>query len=102
FWWSDSKTVKPTQSNGLAMQLFLRLFSLTGQTYYRDWAKSVKAWLESQMYDASDGLYLWQIENGGVKNYTKFTYDNAIIIEADLLYWQVMGDGSFLAKAQSL
>jgi len=71
FWWSDSKTVKPTQSNGLALQLFIRLYGLTGQTYYRDWANSVKNWLESQMFDASDGLYLWQIETNGVKNYLK-------------------------------
>src|SRR5207244_7741810 len=55
FWWSDSKQVKPTQSNGLAMQLLVRLYSITGQTYYRDWANSVKSWLENEMYDASDG-----------------------------------------------
>ncbi len=102
FWWSDSKTVKPTQSNGLAMQLFLRLYQLTGQTYYRDWANSIKNWLESQMYDPSDGLYIWQIETNGVKNYLKFTYDNAIMIEADLLYAQVMGDSSYVAKAENV
>jgi uncharacterized protein YyaL (SSP411 family) len=102
FWWSDSKQVKPTQSNGLAMQLFLRLYQITGRTYYRDWANSVKNWLESQMYDSSDGLYLWQIESGGVKEYTKFTYDNGIMIEADLLYDRVMGDTSYLKKAEAL
>ncbi|HTL17187.1 MAG TPA: glycoside hydrolase family 76 protein, partial [Patescibacteria group bacterium] len=102
FWWSDEKTVKPTQSNGLALQLFLRLFHLTGQREYRDWANSVKGWLEEQMYDPSDGLYLWQIETNGVKNHTKFTYDNAIMIEADLLYAKVMGNQAYLAKAQDL
>jgi rhamnogalacturonyl hydrolase YesR len=102
FWWSDSKTVKPTQSNGLALQLFLRLYQLTGKTYYRDWANSVRTWLEREMYDTSDGLYLWQIETNGVKNNIKFTYDNAILIEADLLYAQVMADSSYVARAVDL
>jgi hypothetical protein len=102
FWWSDQKTVKPTQSNGLALQLFLRLYKITGQATYRDWANSVKSWLESQMFDATDGLYLWQIETNGFKNRIKFTYDNAIMIEADLLYAQVMADNSYLTRAQAL
>lgn len=102
FWWSDSKTVKPTQSNGLALQLFLRLYALTGKTAYRDWANSVDGWLETQMYDASDGLYLWQIETNGFKNPLKFTYDNGIMIEAQLLYSQVVSNSSYLGKAQTL
>ncbi len=102
FWWSDRKTVKPTQSNGLALQLFLRLYKITGQTNYLNWANSVKNWLEGQMFDATDGLYIWQIETNGVKNYLKFTYDNAIMIEADLLYAQVVGDNSYLTKAETL
>jgi uncharacterized protein YyaL (SSP411 family) len=101
FWWSDSKTLKPTQSNGLAMQLFLRLYQITGQTYYRDWAISVKDWLEGQMFDSSDGLYIWEITNGA-KNLINFTYDNAIMIDADLLYARVMHDESYLAKAEDL
>ncbi|HTL54099.1 MAG TPA: glycoside hydrolase family 76 protein [Candidatus Limnocylindrales bacterium] len=102
FWWSDSKTVKPTQSNGLALQLFLRLYALTGRTAYRDWANSVKRWLETQMYDPSDGLYLWQIETNGFKNPIKFTYDNAIMMEVGLLYSQVMSNSSYLGKVQTL
>lgn len=102
FWWSDKKTVKPTQSNGLALQLFLRLHNITGQTNYLAWANSVKNWLETQMFDAADGLYIWQIETNGFKNRLKFTYDNAIMIEADLLYAQVMADKSYVGKAQAL
>ena len=50
FWWhTGTKDLKPTQTNGLAMQLFLRLYQITGQTYYRDWANSVKTWLEGTM-----------------------------------------------------
>lgn len=106
FWWDLTKQNKPTQSNGLAMQLFLRLYQITGQTYYRDWANSIKGWLEAQMYNSQDGLYVWQITtNGtvnGLKSTTEFTYDNAIMAEADLLYYQVMTNNAYLAKAQSV
>jgi hypothetical protein len=106
FWWSDSKTLKPTQSNGLAEQLFLRLYQITGKPYYASWANSINSWLNSQMYNTTNGLYVWEIvTNGtasGAKSFVEFTYDNAIMIETDLLYWQVMSDSSYLGKAQAL
>ena len=104
FWWNTDKTLKPTQSNGLCMQLFLRLYKITGQSVYSDWANMVKAWLESTMYDSASNLYIWEITGTGTgtRMTTKFTYDNAIMIEADLLYASVMGDNTYLAKAQTL
>lgn len=107
FWWNDgtknvAPNVKPTQTNGLAMQLFIRLYGLTGQSYYLSWANSIKSWLESEMFDSSDGLFIWQIEPGGTKRYEKFTYDNAIMIEAYLAYYNVTGDNTYLTKAQNL
>jgi len=106
FWWSDSKTVKPTQSNGLAEQLFLRLYQITGKPYYASWATSIDTWLDHQMFNRTNGLYVWEIAtNGtssGAKSYVEFTYDNAIMIEADLLYWQAMGSSPYLARAQTL
>lgn len=104
FWWSTVKESKPTQSNGLALQLFLRLYKITGQTYYRDWAVSIKNWLEARMYDSATGLYVWKIDGAGagVRHNEKFTYDNAIMVEAFLLYSQVMGDNSYTTKAQTL
>jgi hypothetical protein len=35
FWWTTDKTVKPTQSNALALQLFLRLYKITGIGQFR-------------------------------------------------------------------
>jgi mannose/cellobiose epimerase-like protein (N-acyl-D-glucosamine 2-epimerase family) len=106
FWWDLRKQNKPTQSNGLAMQLFLRLYQITGQACYKKWANSVRTWLESQMFNSTDGLYVWQFTtNGtpaGVKSSVEFTYDNAIMIEADLLYYQVMGDSTYKTRAEKI
>jgi uncharacterized protein YyaL (SSP411 family) len=104
FWWSTAKTFKPTQANGVALQLFLRMFKLTGQTVYRDWARQVDAWLDEKMYDPTKRLYIWKIDGAGsgVKHTEIFTYDNAVMVEANLLYSTVLNDGSYLTKAQTL
>lgn len=94
--------VKPTQTNGLVMQVFLRLYKITGQTFYKDWANSVRTWLETNMFDNATGLYVWEIDANGVKQTAKFTYDNAIMVEADLLYSSIIGDNSYTTKAQNL
>lgn len=101
FWWSTDKTVKPTQSNGLALQLFLRLYKITGKSYYSQWATSIKSWLESKMY-GSNGLYIWELNSSCAAQTTNFTYDNSIMIEADLLWASVMRDSSYVGKAESI
>jgi uncharacterized protein YyaL (SSP411 family) len=102
FWWNTAKTVKPTQSNGLAMQLFTRLYAITGESVYREWASAVDKWLSTKLYESSTGLFVWQIDRAGKRFTEKFTYDNAIMVEAFLLYGEVMKDASYLVKAQAL
>jgi uncharacterized protein YyaL (SSP411 family) len=54
------------------------------------------------MYDPTDGLFIWQIEANGTKRMEKFTYDNAIMIEAYLDFYNVTGDNSYRIKAINL
>jgi uncharacterized protein YyaL (SSP411 family) len=105
FWWhTGTKDLKPTQTNGLTMQLFLRLYQITGQSYYLAWANSVRTWLEGNMYDSTTGLYIWKIDGtgAGTKHTEKFTYDNAIMLEADLLYATIAAAPAYITKAQNL
>lgn len=104
FWWSTDKTVKPTQSNGLALQLFLRLYQITGKSYYSQWATSIKSWLETKMLNGNNnnGLYIWEIKSDGTVETTNFTYDNSIMIEADLLWANIMKDSTYVTKAESI
>jgi len=104
FWWSTAKTFKPTQANGVALQLFTKLYKLTGSSVYRDWAVKTDTWLVNNMYDATTGLYIWKIDGSGAgtKHTEKFTYDNAVMVEANILYSQTMNNDAYLTKAQSL
>jgi uncharacterized protein YyaL (SSP411 family) len=101
FLWNTDKTVKPTQSNAIALQLFVRLYKITGQSIYHDWAVQINTWLNTKM-KSTNGLYIWQIEANGTVDTQNFTYDNAIMIEADLLYGDAMNDNTYLTKAQAL
>ncbi|RDC55944.1 hypothetical protein DU508_13875 [Pedobacter chinensis] len=104
FYWNTLKPDKPTQTNGLALQLFLKLYSLTGESIYRDWAIQVEMWLNNKMFDPASGLYIWRIDGPGEgkKHIEKFTYDNAIMVEAFILYSKIMNDPGYLTKAQNL
>lgn len=86
------------------MQLFLRLYELTGQLVYKNWAIQVDTWLNSKMFDSQTGLYNWKYDgpNATVLHTEKFTYDNAIVVEAFLLYSKVLNNSSYLTKAQSV
>ena len=102
FWWNTEKVYKPTQTNGLALQLFLRLYGITSKSVYHDWASSVYNWLTTKMYDGNTGLFIWQYDNTGKKYSEIFTYDNAIMLEAYLWYSKVMNDPGYLNKAQAI
>jgi len=102
FWWNTEKVYKPTQTNGLALQLFLRLYGITSKSVYHDWASSVNNWLTTKMYDGNTGLFIWQYDNTGKKYSEIFTYDNAIMLEAYLWYSKVMNDPGYLNKAQAI
>jgi uncharacterized protein YyaL (SSP411 family) len=104
FWWSTAKEFKPTQANGVALQLFLRLYEITSQPEYREWAIKTDTWLTSKLYDATKRLYIWKIDGpgAGTKHTELFTYDNAVMIEADLLYKKVLNNADYLTKAQAL
>jgi uncharacterized protein YyaL (SSP411 family) len=102
FWWNTERKVKPTQTNGVALQLFSKLYVITSDKIYLDWATSVNTWLNSKMYDSATGLYVWQFEETGIRNNAIFTYDNAIMVEAFLLYAQATKDNSYVSKAQAV
>jgi len=102
FWWNTEKTNKPTQTNGLALRLFLELYGITGQPVYHDWAVLVNNWLTAKMFDSSTGLFIWQYDSTGKKYSEIFTYDNAIMLEAYLAYNKVMNDPSYLIKAEAI
>jgi hypothetical protein len=103
YWWNTAHPYKPAQSNGLALQLFLRLYVGTGRAEHLDHAQRTYDWLRATLLDR-DGLYAVKVGPGGV-DHTKFAYDQAIMIEAELLMHhatQHTTHASHIERAQQL
>jgi len=114
FWWNtrhgDSEEGKPAQTNGLATEFFLQLYGLTGEPGYREWAEKTLAWLDRELFDPNGQLYRWSAHFGDLKQRKGevvsdrfFSYDQGILIEANLLAYRYLGgDPRYLERARLL
>jgi uncharacterized protein YyaL (SSP411 family) len=113
FWWNTLRASvaegKPSQTSGLAAQLFFQLFDLTGEPRYRDWGSRTLAWLDSTLFDPAAGLYRWNIhyldpatKQGVERSDRLFSYDQGILIEVNLQAYALDGDQRHLERAQLL
>lgn len=114
FWWNsrrgDSAEGKPTQANGLAADLFLRLYAQTGERRYRQAAERTLDWLDAVLFDPPAGLYRWSAayqdptrRRGRVLAERFFNYDQGIVISACASWLRIVGSSpSHLARAQGL
>jgi hypothetical protein len=100
FWWNtqreQSEGGKPVQTAGLAVQLFARLYRLTGNVEYRDWADRSMAWSDLRLFDEEVGLYRYGFRPslpGKPRPPEYVSYDQAIMIEAHLAM-HAIGDAS--------
>jgi uncharacterized protein YyaL (SSP411 family) len=114
FWWNnrrgDSPEGKPAQANGLAADLFCRLFGLTGVAEYRDWGVRTLDWLDATLWDDDAQLYRWSVayaepaqRRGQLLSTRFFNYDQGIAIEAKLAHRRYIGaDPADLARARAI
>jgi hypothetical protein len=114
YWWNTNRGLmregKPTQTNAAAVELFLRLFLATNDRRYLDQALSTLAWLDSTTYDARAGLYRLGVRHTNPSDQTGtlmedryFSYDQAIMIEVNLLLGKIQGQiPERLAQARAL
>ena len=113
-WWNthrgNSPEGKPTISQGLAIQLFARLFAATGRADFRARALQLDAWTDRNLFDPGVGLYRWSVSyadcaarRGWLVAERFFGYDQGIMIEAQLaLRRHVAPEPSYLRRAQEL
>ena len=60
FWWDATKKFHhPSHANALAEKGLISLYRVNPQSFYYNWAVSVRTWLENNRRDATAGLYYW-------------------------------------------
>ena len=99
YWREQEKKSKNTCSNGPAIAAALRLFVVTHKAAYLETAKRLYAWTNAHLQD-SDGLYWDNIKLNGDVEKTKFTYNTALMLRSDVLFYGITGEKKYLDEAE--
>jgi Glycosyl hydrolase family 76 len=103
FWtqapWSQDRN---TVSNMPSAELGLRLYQITRDTFYLDWARKMYDWVNTNLRDPSDGLYWDHINLAGQIEKTKWSYNQGTPIGTNVLFYEITGDRSYLQQAEQI
>ncbi len=101
YWREKFHKSKNTCTNAPAIYSALRLHQLTKDVKYLETAKRLYAWTNAHLQD-KDGLYWDNIKLSGKVDTRKFTYNTALMIRANCLFYQLTKEAPYLAEAQRI
>ncbi len=101
FWRENERKTKNTCSNAPTAVAALRYFQITGERAYFDRAQRILAWTRQTLQD-KDGLYFDSVSLEGKVDKTKWTYNTALMIEADVLMFEITKNPFRLVEANRL
>lgn len=101
FWKEQEKKSKHTCINAPATVCALRLYQLTHKPDYLKIARRLYAWTNAHLQD-TDGLFWDNIRLDGSVEKMKWTYNSALMIRANVEYYNVTHQKTFLAEAERI
>ena len=101
YWKQGDFSTKNTCSNGPAAVLAMLLHDATGEQDYLDWAIRILDWTK-QLKDESSGVYADNINDQGIIEPTKWTYNTGTPLHANALLYAATNDETYLNEARSL
>ena len=105
YWREAERTSKNTCTNAPAIVSALRLHQQERGDQWREAAERTRDWTVAKLQDA-DGLYLDNIRVGGERageiDRRKFSYNTALMIRANVLFYELTDDDRWLVEAQRL
>jgi len=100
-WKKDMLYSKNACSNGPAAILAARLYNITKEDLYKQWAQKIYEWEKNTLYGwASGGIYDNINGESGVVNTTVLTYNTGTFIGAAVELYNITGDITYLNDAQ--
>jgi hypothetical protein len=100
--WKEGPVGRPGSRNACstapAIELALRLHTLTGADRYRHVAERADAWLWRELA-SSGGLLFDHVDPDGTIEPTLWSYNQGAAIGADVLWWRLTGDQARLDRA---
>nr|BBH87937.1 hydrolase [Thermosporothrix sp. COM3] len=102
FWtqasWSQDRN---TVSNMPGAEMGLRLYQITGERFYFDWAKKMYDWTNEHLL-APNGLYWDNVHMDGTIDKTQWSYNQGVPIGVNVLFYQITGDSVYLQRAKDI
>ncbi len=102
FWtqatWSHDRN---TVSNMPGAEIGLRLYRLTGDHYYLDWASKMYQWTNTYLL-APNGLYWDHVDLSGNIEKTQWSYNQGVPVGVNTLFYQITGDRTYLQRAENI
>lgn len=99
-YWRQDRTSKNTCSNGPAAAASLALAKVNPR-YHIGWAERIVGWTNAHLQDA-DGLFWDNINLSGKIEKTKWTYNTALMLRANLGLYRLTKQPAYLRDAQRL
>ena len=101
FWHEQEKKSKNTCSNAPAIVAALRLFAVTHKAAYLDMARRLYLWTNDHLQD-TDGLFWDNVKLDGRVEKTKFTYNTALMLRANALFYGITREKKYLDEAERI
>jgi uncharacterized protein YyaL (SSP411 family) len=101
-YWHQSRKSKNTCSNAPALVSALWLYAVTHQKPYLQQAERIHSWLCQHLQDPEDGLFWDNIQMDGKVDRTKFAYNTALMIDANLWWHRLTCKEEYLREATRL
>lgn len=102
FWtqasWSHDRN---TVSNMPGAQMGLRLYQITHDSYYLDWARKMYEWTNAHLL-APNGLYWDHVDLAGNIEKTQWSYNQGVPVGVNALFYKVTGDETYLRAAEDI
>lgn len=101
--WSQlpGNTDRNTVSNMPAAALGLRLFQLTGQRSYFDWAKRMYDWTNENLQQPN-GLFSDHLSITGTVEPTVWSYNQGVPIGVNVMLYQITHDSRYIGEAERI
>lgn len=102
YWYQNKKESKNTCINAPAAVGAIALYNIDGKKSDLEWAQKIYDWTVPHLQDKTDGLYWDNINLDGKIEKTKWTYNSALMIRANLDLWKTTKKASYLQEAKRM
>jgi len=100
YWYQNKKTSKNTCINAPAAVSALELYEVERKPADLDWAQRLYKWTCANLQDPQDALFWDNINLDGKIERTKWTYNTALMIRANLGLWRALKNARYLQEAR--